>query len=196
MPTATDDLETLETILLESPAIALVLEFLSVRREAEYWVGAGAIAQTVWNSLTGRMPEYCLHDIDVTYFDAEEGDRLSEEVRELELQSALQPLAVPLDVKNQALVHQWYQQKFGYPIKPYSNLVDAVQTWPTTATAVAVRLNQDTGRLEVIAPFGLNDMLSLRVRPNKRQITKEIYYKYVLRWSRSWPELRFERWEP
>lgn len=196
MSTPAGNLKTLRSILLGSPVIAAVIEVLSHREEVEYWVGAGAIAQTVWNSLTNKRPEYCLHDIDIVFFDEQEEESATEETRERELQSALQPLAVPLDVKNQARVHMWYERKFGYPIKPYRDLREAVQTWPTTATAVAVRMDQASGDLKVIAPYGLLDLLSLRVRPNKRQITKEIYEKYVARWSQCWPELRFETWEP
>lgn len=40
----------------------------------------------------------------------------------------------------------------------------------------------------------LNDLLGLIVRPNKVQITKEIYEKKVLRWKTNWPDLNVIPW--
>lgn len=47
---------------------------------------------------------------------------------------------------------------------PYLSTENALSYWPETATAVAVRLT-DAGLLEVIAPFGLDDLFELRLRP-------------------------------
>ncbi|MFD0869238.1 nucleotidyltransferase family protein [Paenibacillus residui] len=52
--------------------------------------------------------------------------------------------------------------------------------------------DNDTWRL--YAPFGLNDLLGLIVRPNKVQIIKEIYEKKVLRWKTNWPDLNVIPW--
>jgi hypothetical protein len=77
---------------------------------------------------------------------------------------------IPLefDVKNQARVHLWYEKKFGYPIQPYRSVEAAINTWPTTATAIAARI--DECGYKICAPFGLNDLLGMIVRPNKTQI--------------------------
>jgi len=40
-------------------------------------------------------------------------------------------LPLKLDVKNQARVHLWYKERFGYTIKPYSSSADAIRTFPT-----------------------------------------------------------------
>ena len=34
-----------------------------------------------------------------------------------------------LDVKNQAGVHIWYENKYGFPIKPYNSLVEEIDSW-------------------------------------------------------------------
>lgn len=94
---------------------------------------------------------------------------------------------VKLDVKNQARVHLWYPGHFGYEIKPYQSLEDAVNTWPTTATAVGMRRQGDDWR--IYAPFGLNDLFGLIVRANKAQITREIYERKVRKWMETWPGL-------
>ena len=61
----------------------------------------------------------------------------------------------------------WYQERFGYAIERYRSSADAIATFPTTATAVGVR--RIHGEFECCAPFGLDDLFGLVVRPNKRQ---------------------------
>jgi hypothetical protein len=154
-------------------------------------LAAGAIAQTVWNSAFGRPLEQGIRDIDLVYFD----DDLSE-ARELEcrqrVREHLSDLEVPVDVKNQARVHLWYRLKFGYDISPYRSVQEAIATFPTTATSVGI--SKQGSEYSICAPFGLDDLLGLVVRPNARQITREIYEAKVARWRRSWPELTFLPW--
>lgn len=188
-------LDRLREAVFSSEVILTVLELLSGQTDHEFWVGAGAVAQTVWNFQTERPCEYGLHDIDLAYYNADDQSEESEQRVERELSETLNEVGIPLDVKNQARVHTWYARTFGDDISPYGSLREAIETWPTTATAVAIRLNGETGKLEVIAPFGLDDLLSLTVRPNRKQITQEIYAKYRRRWQSQWPELKIEEWE-
>ncbi|MBZ9792989.1 nucleotidyltransferase family protein, partial [Rhizobium sp. 3T7] len=97
------------------------------------------------------------------------------------------------DVKNQARVHSWYEAKFGYSIDPYTSTVEAITTFPTTAAAVGLRPGH--ANLELCAPYGLSDLLSVVVRPNKKQIAREIYEKKVNRWTALWPELKIVSWD-
>lgn len=83
---------------------------------------------------------------------------------------------------------------FGYDIKPYSQIEEAINTWPTTATAIAIRLNQDNNWV-MYAPFGLNDVFGKIVRANKTQITQKIYEKKVQKWLSIWPDLKVIPWE-
>src|ERR1700720_4404858 len=66
-------------------------------------------------------------------------------------------------------------------------------TFPTTATAVGVR--RIYGKLECCAPFGLDDLFGLLVKPNKRQITRAVYEAKVDRWRPIWPRLTYLPWE-
>ncbi len=83
--------------------------------------------------------------------------------RDSELKAQLQNVDKGLDwsVKNQAGMHLRNGDR------PYESATDAMRYWPETATAVAVRLNADD-ELEVAAPFGLNDLFDLVVRPAGR----------------------------
>jgi hypothetical protein len=49
--------------------------------------------------------------------------------------------------------------------------------------------------LRVYAPFGLTDLFSMIVRPNKMQITEELYEAKTERWIRLWPKLQRLPWD-
>lgn len=68
----------------------------------------------------------------------------------------------PWSVKNQARMHQ----KSGF--KPFKSSYDGVAHFPETPTAIAVRIF--SGELEIIAPYGLDDLFEKRVKPTQ-------YYK-------------------
>lgn len=90
-------------------------------------------------------------------------------------------------------MHLWYEAKFGYAIKPYTSTAEAITAFPTTAAAVGLRPGRNN--FELSAPFGLSDLLNAIVRPNKKQITREIYDKKVNRWVSVWPELKIVVWD-
>jgi hypothetical protein len=50
---------------------------------------------------------------------------------------------------------------------PYVSAVDAMRGWPETATAVAARQTEG-GAYEIAAPFGLDDLFTLTLRPAPR----------------------------
>jgi hypothetical protein len=129
----------LQSILSESPLLAPILQNWDRIALPEAWLVAGAVAQTVWNHAFGFTPDYGINDIDIIYFD---GDDLSEnaETRHSDrIRAIFSDVPARIDVKNQARVHIWHEGKFGYPIKPYISVAEAIATFPTTATAIGVR---------------------------------------------------------
>jgi hypothetical protein len=43
---------------------------------------------------------------------------------------------VPWEARNQAAVHLWFPEKFGYEVEPFGLTAEAIASWPETATAV------------------------------------------------------------
>ena len=156
-----------------------------------YYIGAGCVCQTVWNFQNGLDLMHGISDIDFVYFDEdlsyEAEDRVIKRVKQ-----AFCGLPVEIDVKNEARVHLWYKDHNGYDISPYTSAEAAINTWPTTATSVGVRLRD--GELVVYAPFGLNDLFGQIVRPNKTQITEETYRKKCAKWKSKWDMLTIIPW--
>jgi hypothetical protein len=152
----------------------------------DWLLGAGAVRSLVWDILHDVADPTPPNDLDLVFFDP---NSLGEE-REAEVRGELIARAseLPWDVKNQAAVHLWYPRVFGLEVEPLTSSADAVGTWPETATCVAVRLCPDH-RLEIVAPFGLEDLFGLVCRRNPRRVTIEEYRRRVQskRFAERWP---------
>jgi hypothetical protein len=187
-----DDLMELQAIVSDSPLLSSILCNWDEIALPNSWLVAAAIAQTVWNHTFGYPPTHGINGIDIVYFDANDLSEASEAEHSARIREAFSVLPVWIDVKNRVRVHSWYETKFGYAIKPYTSTAEAITTFPTTAAAVGLRPGH--GNLELSAPYGLSDLLNAVVRPNKKQITREIYDK-VNRWTSLWPGLKIIGWD-
>ena len=179
-------------IVMRSPLLRPVLDRWEEISLPDCWLAAGAVAQTVWNSKLGKPHDYGLRDIDLVYFDDTNLTREGEDAEAERLRGLFPDMPVNLDVKNEARVHLWYAERFGKTIAPYQSCKDAIKTFPTTATAFGVRCAD--GQFQVFAPYGLSDVLGLRIVANKKQITEEVYLAKTSRWRELWPELEIVDW--
>jgi hypothetical protein len=133
-----------------------ILSIVQARRLPDCWVGAGFVRNAVWDALAGRPPAPVSEDIDVVWFDPARCDAASD--RRIERDLAARDPGLRWSVKNQHRMH------IRNADAPYRCCEDALRHWPETATAVAVRLAHG-GRIEVLAPFGLQDLFAGIVRP-------------------------------
>ncbi len=159
---------------------------------ADAWLVAGAIAQTVWNAKSGLPPDHGIRDMDIVYFDGTDLSAEAEAAEEVRIRALFADIPVRADVKNEARVYLWYEERFGNPIPPYTPVTDAIATFPTTATAIGVRMNG--ADMEVTASFGLDDLSAMTVRPNKVQVSADIYEAKIARWRGLWPSLDIRPW--
>ena len=98
-------------------------------------------------------PDHGKADIDLVYFDADDLSAATEEAHEARLRDTFTDIGLKLDLKNQARVHLWYPDRFGFAIPPYRSAAQAIATFPTTSAAVGIRPGAEG--LEIVAPFGL-----------------------------------------
>ncbi|HEY1348684.1 MAG TPA: nucleotidyltransferase family protein [Ktedonobacteraceae bacterium] len=187
-----DGFASIERILAKSQTVMEVLRKAPVIGLPHWYVGAGAIAQTVWNALHGYPFDHGLKDCDLVYFDPDLRAQTQDAYRQRagELFAAL---PVEVELTNEARVHLWYSKQFGRDIPPYPSTEAAIDTWPTTATAVGVRYCRD--QFQVYAPYGPGDLLGMIVRPNKRLASREVYEHKVRRWKNVWPQLEIVAWD-
>ena len=184
------DLEArLETMVLGSPRLMQVLTIARDLDLPDWRIVSGAIYQTVWNALTGRDPDYGVKDYDLFYFDGADTSYEAEDVVIRRAERAYPAdLAALVEVRNQARVHLWFEQRFGEPYDPLRCSDEALERFVGPAFAVGVRLEPD-GRLDIAAPFGLDDIFALRIRPNPNRPRARGWAKVTASARERWPEL-------
>jgi hypothetical protein len=174
------DIEWLLEAHAPSHALLLHVESLGL---PDAWIGAGFIRNSVRDVLHGRTIDVAqLADVDVLFFDADD----TRKDREAEIERRLRTLApsIPWSVKNQARMHLRNSDA------PYRSTLDAVAHWAETATAIAAR--STGGKVEVMAPYGVDDLVSLIVRPTPVFGHKiDVYRERVTAkdWPARWPKL-------
>jgi hypothetical protein len=156
---------------------------------------SGAIYQPVWNHLTGRAPDYGIKDYDVAYHDASDISYEAEDVVIQRVAAAFEPpLRELVEVRNQARVHLWFEKKFGAdePYPPLENSAAALKRFVATAFCVGVRMEADDS-LSVHAPFGLEDLFALHLRPNPLRVKGAGGWDRTTASARArWPEITLE----
>jgi uncharacterized protein len=191
MSLRTDRLEAarLEGLVRASEWFMGVLDAVRACGAPDCWVGAGALRDLVWDGLHGGFRSERVKDVDVAFFDPHDLRPERDQAVEDELARLLPE--VRWDAKNQAAVHLWYERRFGIPVQPLRSTAEGVATWPETATAVALQLRGD-GRLAILAPCGLSDLLDGICRRNPRRVTVEEYRRRVRarRIAERWPRVR------
>lgn len=184
--------QRLADMLRGSPTLMDVLSTVQRLGLPDWRIASGAVYQTVWNALTGRDPDHGIRDYDVLYFDPD----TSWEAEDLEIRraaAAFSPsLAAMVELRNQARVHLWFEAKFREPYAALSCTDEALQRFVAPAFAVGVRLEQD-GAFSIAAPFGLEDMFAMRLRPNpSRAINPAGFARTSASVRARWPELVVE----
>ncbi len=185
--------QALQDAVLLNPVIAEVLGRWKELALPDCWIVAGVIVQSYWNAAHKFPPLHGISDVDLIYFNPADLSEASESREARRISERFAHLDIDFDVKNEARVHLWYERKFGYPIAPYTSAESAIDTFPTTAGSVGIRPAGDV--IDSYASFGYEDLLNLVVRPNKRQVTREIYTQKAARWRDLWPLLKIVDWD-
>lgn len=183
-----------ERIIRDSPLLMNVLEGLRDDGLPQHLLVAGAIYNLVWNRLTGRPDLTGINDIDVFYFDDSDLSYDAEDVAIQRLARRFAHLPLPVQVRNQARVHSWFPQKFGVPFQPLKSAEEMLGRYASTTHAVAARLEPD-GSLSLLAPFGLDDIFSFRIAPNRVLFNKPAHDAKGARAKGVWPELTVLPWD-
>lgn len=150
------------------------------------WIAAGFVRNYVWDIMHGYPAMTPLNDIDVIYYDAANQNEAFEKEQEQKLATLVPGL--PWSVKNQARMHV----KNGDD--PYDSIDTALKHWCETVTPVGVRMEADD-TISLLAPLGLDDLLSLRCRatpfarskPNKLKDYRDRMNEK--KWWVTWPQV-------
>ncbi|MBK0393750.1 nucleotidyltransferase family protein [Ramlibacter algicola] len=160
---APDDARFLEDILANRCNRAILDAWEALELE-DGWLVAGCLFQTIWNLRDGRAPGHGIKDYDIFYFDAADLSVAGEARVQQRVDRVLGPLGVPVEVKNQARVHLWYEEHFGYPYPQLASAKEGIDRFLIPSTCVGVRWLG--GRHELYVPNGLSILYAGVLTPN------------------------------
>jgi hypothetical protein len=187
--TQPDQAARLVAILRQSPNLMGVLTTARALVLPDWRVFSGAVYQTVWNHLTGRDLDHGIKDYDLGYFD---GSDLSYEAEDVWIKLAAKTFKPPfcdtVEVRNQARVHIWFPDHFNEPYDPLTSTDEALTRFVAPTYAVGVRLEADD-QISVAAPFGLDDLFAMTIRPNPLRGLSPGFERTVVSARNRWPEL-------
>lgn len=181
-------------IIKSYPEVMSVFERARDLQLPEHWIVSGAIYNNVWNYLTERPVMTGVKDIDIFYF---ENNDLSYEAEDLIIKQADGIFAQqnpPVEVRNQARVHLWYEKHFGHEYKALKSAAEGIDRFASITHSVGMRL-LDNDQFEVYAPYGLNEIFCFRLSPNYLLPNKKTHLEKGARQLKHWPELELIPWD-
>jgi uncharacterized protein len=173
------------------------MELLARLREVrlpQWRLVAGCLYQTVWNVLTGRPRGTGIKDYDLIYYDDCDLSLVAEDSVIRRVGDATRGCVGPVEVRNQARVHLWFESRFGCSYPRLSSADDALPRYASVVHAIGVRLEDDDS-LDVAAPFGLADLFAMIVRPNRALDNALSHVRKAHRAQAIWPEITVLPWD-
>ena len=190
---APDELQRreLEKAVRGSPRLMGVLRAVRDLDLPEWWIVSGALYNTVWNTLTGRPDMYGVKDIDLFYYNPDTSyDAEDRVIRKVADATRGEP---PVETRNQARVHLWYERHFGHAYPPLTSAAEGIDRFASRTHAVGLRLERDD-RMRLYAPYGLDDIFAFRLTPNTILPNRRTHEAKATRQMALWPELEHVPW--
>jgi uncharacterized protein len=178
----------LADIVRADPGLMHVLTTLRPLGLNDWRVFSGAVYQSVWNARTGRPAGYGIKDYDLGYFDPDTSWDAEDVVIKRVAAAFDEPFRTQVEVRNQARVHLWHPQKFGGSYAALLNTDEALTRFVAPCFAVGVRL-EESGEITVAAPFGLDDVFNLTIRPTPNRAVAKDWDRIIEKAKARWPEL-------
>jgi uncharacterized protein len=179
--------------VFSNPVIGTILERMPQVGLRDWYLTAGGVFQTVWNVVSARDPHVGIKDYDVFYFEDSDLSYEAEDEVIRRVSQLFSDIDAAIEVRNEARVHLWYQQKFGVPAKPFTSCEDAINHFASTTCCYGVTADS-RGAVRVYAPHGFHDLFALIVRPNPVLAPREVYEMKTARWVEEWPALTVLPW--
>lgn len=155
------------------------------------WLVAGCLFQTVWNLRSGLPAEAQIRDYDVFYFDNTDLTEAAEQRVQARVDDVLGDLGVVVEAKNQARVHLWYPDHFGFPYPPLRSATEGIDRFLVPATCVGLRPRGPSW--EVYAPHGLPLLYDGLLTPNPLKNHPPLFEEKARSYQERWPWLRITR---
>lgn len=181
--------DRLTDILRDDAGLMHVLRTARDLALPDWLIFSGAVYQSVWNALSGRPAGYGRKDYDLAYFDPDTSWDAEDAVIRRVADAFDEPFRRQVEVRNQARVHLWFQDRFGEDYAPLSSSAEALERFVAPAFAVGARLEADDA-IVVVAPFGLADVFDRVMRPNPRRPRAKGWDRAAASVTARWPDVR------
>ena len=180
------DERTLLELVRRNPVNAAILDRLPQLREfaPQAMLVAGSLFGTVWNVQSGHEPTAHIRDYDLFYWDAD----LSYDSEDAMIRRAaplFADLGAPIELRNQARVHLWFNPKHGLNRPPLTSAREGVAQFLVECTCLGIDAQGG-----VYAPYGLADMQAGLLKLNALNHSPGLYAAKVRDYRRRWPWLR------
>jgi uncharacterized protein len=172
-------------LVRRNPVNAAILERLPQLRAPQAQLVAGCLFGAVWNGLSGRPVAENVNDYDLFYYDPDPSYEAEDAVI-VRAGALFADLNVRVEVRNQARVHLWFEQKFGQTRPPIESVRQGIQQFLVRCTCLGIN---EAG--QVYAPCGLDELEAGLLRPNPLNSDDgRLYAEKVTSYRRRWPWLR------
>ena len=151
---------------LQNPHNAAILERLPLLGLPDAWLVAGCLFQTVWNLRSGLEPTARIKDYDLFYFDATDLSEAAEQSVQARASALFADLPVTVEAKNQARVHLWYEQWFGFAYDALQSARSGIDRFLVPCTCVGLQPAAGTAGPTLYAPYGLQELYDGVLKPN------------------------------
>lgn len=167
---------------------AALLDRLPALGLPDCWLVAGCLFQTIWNLKDNRPPTAGIRDYDVFYCDPADLSYETEDAAIKHLAAATADLGVTVELRNQARVHLWYEQRFGHDYPALASSTDGIDRFLVACTCVGVRCTAGTSA-DVYATYGVDDLHAGILRPNPRNHPGSRFAEKADSYRARWPWL-------
>ena len=165
----------------------LILRRLPALGVNQAWLVAGCLFGPVWNALSGQPPGANIRDYDIFYWDPD----TSWEAEDAVIRRAddlFADLGTAHQVRNQARVPLWFEQRFGRPWPATCRSTDSINRFVVSCTCVGMR-PQGRDDADLCAPKGLHDLFSGILRCNPDNPTPHLFRSKCQSYLDRWPWL-------
>jgi hypothetical protein len=180
--------ETFVDATMQNPANVVIIERLRDLGLPQCFLTAGCLFQTVWNLRSGRPPQAAIKDYDIFYFDDSDLSWDAEDAAIQQAKALLSDLQVSIEVKNQARVHLWYEERFGGSYPRLQSATDGIDHFLISATCVGIAVS--TG--ELYAPNGVQAAWDGILAINPKNPRPDLFRKKAGDFLRRWPWLTIQ----
>ncbi len=174
-----------------NPINAALIDRLPALGVPDCWLVAGCLFETIWNLKSGSPPTEHIRDYDVFYFNPDDLSYEAEDREIKRLAAVFADLDATIELKNQARVHLWYRQRFGWDYPALASSTDGIDRFLVAGTCVGIRCTAGQPAA-IYASYGLDDMYAGILRPNPRNHPRSRFPEKAESYRARWPWLRIE----